>query len=244
MYKSKSIIGIIPARSGSKGLPHKNIRLFAGRPLLAWTILAAQKSSIVDEVFVSTDDARYAETAAQYGANVPFLRPPELSGDKCAAAEYLVHAISEYRDRLRRAFDYFVLLQPTNPLRTPEHIADGIRMAIDENLPSVVSFSLFKGDLRLIYKLPEDNALSALQSPISHSRAASPNDVLRQDAERVYKVNGLLYVAECDAYIKSRSFYMPGGKAMITDGAYDVDIDDEAGFLYAEYLAKRSGSFG
>jgi CMP-N-acetylneuraminic acid synthetase len=249
MYKGKTIIGIIPARSGSKGLPHKNIRPFAGKPLMAWTILAALESGLLDEVFVSTDSAGYASVAKQYGASVPFLRPAVLSGDDCPAGEYIVHAISEYRNKFGQTFDYFILLQPTSPLRTAAHIADGVRMAVDGGLTSVVSFSPFKTDPRLICSLPDDLRLVEPDPPLlfGHRLATAcfPNNTLRQGAmQSLYIVNGMIYMCLCSEYERSKSFYGPGGKAMIINDSYPVDIDDETGFLFAELLAKRSGRFG
>jgi len=234
MYNGKTIIGIIPARSGSKRLPHKNIRPFAGKPLIAWTIQAALESGVLDEVFVSTDSVHYASIARQYGANVPFLRPDGLAGDACPAGDCAVHAISEYRSRLNRTFDYFALLQPTCPLRTAAHIADGVRMVVDGGYASVVSFSPLKTDPRLICRLPPDFSLTDF---------SSPNNTLRQDAEQLYVVNGMLYICLCDLYEETKSFYGPGGKAMIIGGEEDfidvsIDIDDETDFLYAEFMAK------
>ena len=236
MYNAKSIIGIIPARSGSKGLPDKNILPFAGKPLLAWTILAALDSGVLDEVFVSTDSGQYAEIARQYGASVPFLRPPELAGDACPASGYILHALREYRERLNRTFDYFALLQPTTPMRTAEHIREGIMTTVDGELTAIVSFSPFDTDPKLISALPDDLNLSALSTP-----GVSPNDTLRQEGGRFYKLNGMLYVCLCDEYEKTNSFYGSNSKAMIIDDAYAIDIDNETEFLTAEYLVKRSG---
>ncbi|MCL2060661.1 MAG: acylneuraminate cytidylyltransferase family protein [Oscillospiraceae bacterium] len=276
MYKNKSIIGIIPARSGSKGLPHKNIRPFMGKPLMAWTIIAARKSGVLDEIFVSTDSSQYAVIAAQYGAEPPFLRPPELSGDDSPASGYIIHALRSYRERLGKTFDYFALLQPTTPLRTAGHIRDGVAAAVDGGLASVVSFSPFDTDLRLVCALPEDMGLALFESPndtlrqfrmeqhAPHGQYAPEQQAQERQAphgqyapERLYRVNGMLYVSRCDAYEATKSFYGPNGKAMIINGAsctsdemgvgmdvnIDLDIDNENDFLYAEFLAKRSGRF-
>ena len=234
MYKTKTIIAIIPARSASKHLPHKNIRAFMGKPLIAWTLLAARRSGVIDEIFVSTDSEQYATIAKSYGANIPFLRPDALSGDTCPASAYIVHTLNEYRERLHITFDYFILLQPTSPLRTPEHIVNGIKLAVDENLTSVVAFSPFNEDLRLVRALPNDMSLAG---------AGTPNDTLRQESKQLYRVNGMIYISQCGAYIASKSFYGPRAKAMIIDDEYSIDIDDESDFQYAEFLAKKSGRF-
>ena len=236
MYKNKTFIGIIPARSGSKGLPHKNIRSFAGKPLMAWTILAARQSGILDEIFVSTDSEQYAEIAKQNGASAPFLRPPELAMDTSPASGYILHALRMYREQQNKTFDYFALLQPTTPFRTAAHIKEGAKLAVDEGLASVVSFSPFDTDLRLVHELPADMRLAT---------SATPNDTLRQDTAQLYKVNGMLYISRCTTYENTKSFYGPQSKAMIIDkkSAIDIDIDNEDDFEFAEFIAKRSGFF-
>jgi len=230
MYKDKTFIGIIPARSGSKGIPHKNIHPFAGKPLMAWSILAALESGVLDEVFVSTDSEQYAGIARQYGASVPFLRPVELSGDAVPASGVIVHAIKSYREQLRRSFDYFILLQPTTPFRKPAHIQKAIEMAVDENLTSIVSFSRFDYDLRMIGTLPDDMRLS------SFNPSNSPNDTQRQSAETIYWINGMIYLSLCGAYEQTKNFYGPNGKAMVVNGRYPIDIDDETDFIVSEFL--------
>jgi CMP-N-acetylneuraminic acid synthetase len=275
MYKGKSLIGIIPARSGSKGIVHKNIRLFAGKPLVAWAVISAIGAGLLDDIFVSTDSAEYAAIAEKYGASVPFLRPADLSDDFSPASGYIIHALKEYREKLHRSFDYFALLQPTTPLRTSAHIINGIKYAIDENLTSVVSFSPLNMDLRLIGTLSQDMALDAFApicvkeiapicvkeiAPICVKKTAAmmgenecepertlshgnPNKTLRQGAKPAYRVNGMLYIGQCDAYEKTGSFYGPGGKAYVIDGEYAIDIDSEDDFAVAEFMAKRSGRF-
>jgi len=260
MYKNKSFLAIIPARSGSKELPHKNIRPFAGKPLMAWTIHAALEAGVFDEVFVSTDSVRYASIAKEYFASVPFLRPAELSGDACPASGYILHAIDEYRNRFNRTFDYFVLLQPTTPLRTSGQIYEGVKMAVDDGLASVVSFSPLETDPRLIGPLPEDLSLAAFSSNAAPANTSdglvrdaftpldlspnTPNDTLRQDAERLYRLNGMLYICMCDLYEKTGSFYNPGGKAYIIGSEFSIDIDSETDFFVAEFLLNRRMSNG
>jgi CMP-N-acetylneuraminic acid synthetase len=142
-------------------------------------------------------------------------------------------------------FDYFALLQPTSPLRTVEHIRESVRLAVDENLASVVSFSTFETDMRLVGALPCDLSLSGFESP---------NDALRQDgathrgeatrpyAGRLYRVNGVIYINECEAYERTKSFYGARSKAYVIDKKYAIDIDDEYDFMFAELLMKTTFS--
>jgi len=116
-------IAIITARSGSKGLKDKNIRLLDGKPLLAYSIEAAQKSSIFDEIFVSTDSVIYADIAKKWGASVPFLRKAELSGDATSSWDVVKDAMECYTN-IDKEFDMMTLLQPTSPLRTAHDITN------------------------------------------------------------------------------------------------------------------------
>ena len=114
-------IAIITARSGSKGLPHKNIRMLNGRPLMAWSIKAALDSGMFDTVMVSTDSEEYAKIARDYGAEVPFLRSEENSGDRSNSWDVVAEVLEKYKE-LGREFDYLMLLQPTSPLRSGDDI--------------------------------------------------------------------------------------------------------------------------
>ena len=116
-----SIVALIPARSGSKRLPEKNIRLLAGHPLMAYTISAALQSGIFSSVIVSTDSEQYADIAVHYGAEVPFLRPPEMAGELSPDIEWLEYTLNRLRDE-SRVYDCFSILRPTSPFRQPETI--------------------------------------------------------------------------------------------------------------------------
>lgn len=121
MTPDLSCVALIPARSGSKRVPDKNIRLLAGHPLIAYSISSARQSGVFGTVIVSTDSERYAEIARQYGAEVPFLRPAELSGDTSPDIEWVEYTLKRLADEGRR-FDCFSILRPTSPFRLPETI--------------------------------------------------------------------------------------------------------------------------
>lgn len=114
-----SVIAIIPARSGSKGIKDKNLALLGGHPLLAYSIVAARQSSRIDRVVLSTDSQQYAEIGRRYGAEAPFLRPAEYSTDKSTDREFMVHAMEWVRDNESHLPEYWVHLRPTTPLRDP-----------------------------------------------------------------------------------------------------------------------------
>ena len=124
-----NVIALIPARSGSKGVPDKNIRLLGGRPLLAWSIAAALRSPAVDRVIVSTDSESYGQLATEYGAEVPFLRPDVLAGDQSRDLEFIMHAIDWLADRGEEP-DLVMHLRPTTPFRSPPELDAAVEMML------------------------------------------------------------------------------------------------------------------
>jgi CMP-N,N'-diacetyllegionaminic acid synthase len=132
MYNDKRILAIIPARGGSKGLPGKNIKLWNRKPLLAWTILQAQKSELIDEILVSTEDSEIAEIAMNYGSPPPFLRPAELAQDSSPISDAIIDALEKF-EKLSKTFDFVALLEPTSPLRAEEDLTGAIMKLIDNN---------------------------------------------------------------------------------------------------------------
>ncbi|MBI2055004.1 MAG: acylneuraminate cytidylyltransferase family protein [Candidatus Sungbacteria bacterium] len=124
------ILAVIPARGGSKGIPRKNIKLLCGKPLIAWTIEEAKKSKHLTRVIVSTDDEEIAEVAKRYGAEVPFMRPPEISGDLATDVEFLTHALDFLKEKENYEPEIILRLPPTSPLRTAAHIDEGIEVLL------------------------------------------------------------------------------------------------------------------
>ena len=135
MIHGKKVLALIPARGGSKGLPRKNVLLLGGRPLLAWSILAARGSAHVDRIVVSSEDREIIETAREWGAEVPFVRPAELARDETSGMDVVLHAL----DQAGQGFDYVVLVQPTSPLRTPQDIDACLERCLETGAPACVS---------------------------------------------------------------------------------------------------------
>ena len=177
------ILAVVPARGGSKSIPRKNVKPFAGKPLLAWTVEAALKVAKISRVIVSTDDLEIAETAQHFDADVPFIRPPELAQDDTEGVCTLLHAIKELPD-----FDAVLLLQPTSPLRTAEDVAGIIDLAIEQNATSVVSVCQANKHPFWMYKVAKNGTLD----PFCGSEQAINR---RQDLPVVYSLNGAVYFA-------------------------------------------------
>ena len=140
MFNNNRILAIIPARGGSKGIPHKNIIDLCGKPLVAYTIDAALNSKYIDYVMVSTDDEKIADVAKAYGAKVPFMRPAVLASDTAKTLDTILYSIKKLSDMGEEFLD-FVLLQPTEPLRISNDIDAAIEKYYENNRQSLVSVS-------------------------------------------------------------------------------------------------------
>ncbi len=230
MYKGKNFLAIIPARSGSKGVIDKNIKLLDGKPLMQYSIDAAIKTNVFDEIFVSTDSERYAKIAKKCGASVPFLRPAVIASDESNANEYIIHAISEY-EKMGKTFDYFVLLQPTSPLRTSYDIIGCINLLLNENLDSVVSVCEAEHSPFVYNVLPENNSL--------YKFVLEENNKNRQEVGNYYRVNGAVYTMRCNKFIEIKNFYNENSKAYIMKQEQSVDIDTELDFRFTEFLMRK-----
>ena len=131
------ILGLITARGGSKGIPGKNIKPLAGKPLIAWTIEAANNSRLLSQVIVSTDDNEIARSAQAWGAEVPFKRPEELAQDQSSHLDVVLHALQWYQLQHRALPEYVMLLQPTSPLRTANDIDAAISLAAQKQADAI-----------------------------------------------------------------------------------------------------------
>ncbi|MCC6818889.1 MAG: acylneuraminate cytidylyltransferase family protein [Bacteroidia bacterium] len=187
-----NILTIIPARGGSKGIPGKNIIDVCGKPLIAYSIIPALnvlEKGLVQKVIVSTDSEEIAAVAKSYGADVPFLRPDNISGDKAKSVEFILHAIN-YFEELGEFFDAVLLLQPTSPLRTEDDLTQAINLYRESKNDSLISAfeEEYINDL-VIYKMGPDGKTSIPVSPL-HNKG-----VRRQDHGSTYVRNGCIYIS-------------------------------------------------
>lgn len=222
-------IAIIPARSGSKGLPDKNIKEFCGIPLMAWTIKAALESDAFDEVMVSTDSEKYKEIAEQYGASVPFLRSKENSADKSSSWDAMREVINEYIHAGKK-YDVFCMLQPTSPLRGAEEIKKAFDLFYEKKADSVVSLCKMDHSISICNRLPENNSLNGFFDSTISGR--------RQDMEVYYRINGAIYIQRIEELMKKSNLYGENSFAYVMDKVSSIDIDDEYDFIQAEAIAK------
>lgn len=223
------ILAIIPARSGSKGLKDKNIKKIDGKPLINYTIEAALKSEIFSDIIVSTDSLKYAEIAKKAGAKVPFIRPEKLATDESTTNDVILNAISEMEER-NDGYDYFMLLQPTSPLRTVKNIKESYSLLKEKNANAIVS--VCEMDHNPLWSNTLDESLS-LDNFIDKKK-----NKRRQELPTYYRLNGAIYLARVNYYKKYKDFYINKSYAYIMNKRESVDVDDIIDFRLAEVLMK------
>lgn len=223
-------IAIISARSGSKGIPDKNIKEFNGRPLMAYSIEAAIESRLFSSVMVSTDSERYAAIAEAYGAEVPFLRSRAASSDSASSWDAVEEVLQGY-ERMGRQFETFCLLQPTSPLRTAEDIIHAYAVYDEKQAIAVLSMTELEHPLAWCGKI--DGTLS-LDGFTTRSQ-----DDQRQKSEKYYRPNGAIYIVSVPEFRKDNFLYREGSYAYIMPKERSVDIDTEFDFRFAEFLMGR-----
>lgn len=231
MISKKRVLALIPARSGSKGLSNKNIRIFCKKPLIAWTITAAKASKYIDKVIVSTDSPKIAKIARGYGAETPFLRPKQIATDKATAIQVVKHA-KEWLDLQTLGFDIIVYLQPTSPLRTAIDIDGALKYYIKKNALSVISVSKSDKLKHLINILPKNRNMNNFID----LKYSAKN---RQEFKEFYQINGAIYIADIAFITKNRSWYGNNTYAFIMAKNHSIDIDDILDFEIAQTIKSK-----
>jgi CMP-N-acetylneuraminic acid synthetase len=232
-----NIVGMIPARAGSKRLPRKNIKLLGGKPLITWTIEAALKVGF-SHVVVSTDDYEIAKIAKCNGAEVPFMRSPELSTDEANIVSAVNEVISFFENKGERV-DAVMLLQPTSPFRTSKLMDDAISLYKLGNKESVVSVSPAISHPYWCKKI-EGGYLRPFVSDGERYM-----EVRSQDLPPVYELNGAIYLSAVDNLRKQRSFYSKHTHALIIDSKEEcLDIDVPFDWLIAEAIVNKKSRGG
>jgi CMP-N,N'-diacetyllegionaminic acid synthase len=225
------VLGVIPARGGSKGIPQKNLRLIAGRPLLAYTADAVRDCRRLSRTIVSTDDPAIAEAARTFGLEVPFMRPPDLASDTALMAPVLQHAVVEMASR-GFVVDAVVLLQPTSPLRRARHIDAAVDLLESSGADSVVS----------VVEVPHQfNPVSVMR--LDGDRLApfldGPPILRRQDKPRLFARNGPAVLAVRAAVLHTGSLYGDDCRPLVMTPEESMDIDSLLDIDVVECLLAR-----
>lgn len=225
------VLYLIPARGGSKGLPGKNIIALNGKPLIAYSIEAALNSAFKGDVMVSTDDPTIAEVAKKYGANIPFIRPQELAGDKASGMDVVFHAL-DHAKKQGKEYELVMVLQPTSPLRTVEDIKNAFDLLQKSNAKAVVGVSRSEHHPLWSNTLPEDKFMGDFIR-------SEMKDKQRQELPEYYQINGAIYVGYTDYIREQKVFLGPQTIAYIMPIERAVDIDTEKDLVLAEYYLNK-----
>ncbi|KOY50666.1 cytidylyltransferase domain-containing protein [Polaribacter dokdonensis] len=223
------MIAIIPARSGSKGLPGKNIKLLEGKPMIAYTIEAALKAKKVEKVIVSTNSDEIAQISLKHGAEVPFLRPEHLASDTALAIDNYIYTIDKLNDENNCSIENLIVLQPTSPLRTSVDIDLAIELFDKKEADSVVSYCKEAHPIKWHKHINGDGLII----PIFDEKLSN-----RQEELPTFYPNGAIFIFKY-SFLKSRKYYSDKSYAYIMDRKNSIDIDFMEDFEYAEYLLKK-----
>ena len=237
---TKKVLAVIPARGGSKGIPRKNIKLLAGKPLIAWMIDAAKNSKQVTRVIVSTDDEEIAAIAREYGAEVPFLRPKDIAADLSTDVEFLTHALDFLKEKEGYEPDIVLRLPPTSPLARAEHIDEGIETLLSNDELDAVRpiVEASKHPYKFWNVNKEEKTLEPFLSK-EFTGFDEPHNLPRQLFPKVYMHTGAMDVMRPRTVLELKS---TSGKRLgyfFMSPEDSVNIDSPMDFEIAEILLKR-----
>ena len=219
-------LGIIPARGGSKGIPRKNLKHLETKPLIAWTIEQALKAVLLDDIIVTTEDEEIAKVATQWGARIPFMRPPELAQDTTPGIDVIMHALDYAKD-----FQRIVVLQPTSPFRTSADIDGIIQYCNDRQAPSAVSVTPASKHPFWSYSLEDETLV-----PLINSDATKKT---RQELPQAFNLNGALYLAEVEWLKQTKTLLHDTTLGYLMPPERSIDLDTELDWQWAEFLLEN-----
>lgn len=228
MLGTSLVIGLIPARGGSKGVPGKNLRKIAGKPLIDFSILAAQQSIHIDSVYVSSDDPAILRHAQAMGAT-GVVRPDEFATDSASATGVVEHFVGTLSSTLLKGDPYIVYLQPTSPFRTARHIDDALEQMWVARAQSLISVSESEKSPFKMFTLDAKGRLQSLfDEKLSNAR--------RQDLPAVFAPNGAIYVFRVSGFKARGGFPSNGSVPFVMSSNYSLDIDTENDICRAEMI--------
>jgi CMP-N,N'-diacetyllegionaminic acid synthase len=226
------MLAIIPARGSSKGLVGKNIKLLLGKPLIAYTIEAAQQSKSIDKIVLSTDSPQIAEVARKYDIEIPFMRPEELAADASLAIETYLYTVERLNSEFKYNINEFIVLQPTSPLRTFKDIDCAINVYFEKEADSVISVC------EAPYPPYWAKKISAAGGLLNYFDSEVSN-INRQDIVKAFIPNGAIYIFKLSLLKKHHSYYSTRTFPYVMPRERSIDIDDLFDFEITEYLLRK-----
>ena len=227
------MIAIIPARGGSKGVPKKNIRPLAGKPLIIWTIEAAKKSTHIDRIILSTDDEEIVSVCQGTGIEIPFMRPKDLAQDDSSAIDNYIYTMDCIIKEHRYDSDEFIVLLPTTPLRNSGDIDAAVDIFVEKHADSVISCTQMSHPIDWVCNIDNEGRV------LRNKMLEVGKTMNRQDLESVYIPNGGVFVLSYSLLRVNYSYYSDRTYAYIMPAERSVDIDTEFDFQFAEFLMNR-----
>lgn len=231
MYKNFKILCIIPARSGSKGIPKKNMKPLCGKPLIAYSIEQALQIPFIDRIIVSTDDEKTAEISTNLGAEAPFIRPPHLATDDAGTIDVLIHTIEWCNKNENLSFDIIILLHANTPLRNIEDIRKCIDILVDQKADNVFSVTPARNN-------PYFNMVE-IKEKERVTLTKEGNFSSRQSAPPVYDMNSSIYAWWTNILVKKQALFLPKTRIYIMPRERSIDIDEPIDFRFAEVLMEE-----
>jgi CMP-N,N'-diacetyllegionaminic acid synthase len=233
MYNDHKILCIIPARSGSKGIPGKNTKPLCGKPLIAYSIEQALKTKFIDRTIVSTDDEMVAKISRDFGAETPFIRPADLATDVASTLDVLLHAIAWCKNNENLSYDIILLLHANTPLRNIEDIRKCVEILVDQNADNV--FSVSPASNNPYFNMVEVDEVDRV------TLVKEGNFSNRQSAPPVYDMNSSIYTWWADILVEKKSLYLKKTRIHIMPRERSIDIDEPIDFRFAELLMEQRG---
>jgi len=228
MMKNKpSILAVIPARGGSKRLPRKNVLPLCGKPLISWSIEAAKNSKYIDDIIVTSDDKEILKIAKQHNI-ISQKRPTKLASDTATSFDTVKHVLEN-----NKKYDYFILLQPTSPLRTTKHIDEAIELLLQKKANNVISMCEVEHPVQWNTKLDKNHCLDKFIKNINTKQS--------QEQDVHYRLNGAIYIIKTKVFLKEKSFFSKKKSfAYLMSQESSIDIDHQLDFDIAKIVLKRT----
>ena len=232
MINKKKVIGIVPARIGSKGLKFKNLKKLKSKPLIYWPIRTLKKSKYIDKIILNTDSKILRNLGIKMGAESPFLRPKYLASDNSKIADVIIHSL-KYFEKKKIFYDYILLLEPTSPLTTSQDVNQAIEILEKNNDKADALVSVAENvsaHPKFCVKLDKYQMLKNYKKKFY--------DINRQKLDKIYFYSGNFYLSKVRTFIKRKTFYHEKTKAIISSKAKSFEIDDKLDFFLIEKIMK------
>lgn len=214
------VLFVITARGGSKGVPRKNIKMLGELPLIAYKIIAARKCHVKNRIIVSTDDEEIAEVSRKYDAEVPFMRPDELATDSASSVDVVLHAMEWVSVNSKEKYDYVCLLEPSSPFASYKDLDNALELIEEKDADTLLGMKEVDVTTDFIHSLDKDGKLSKFYYAVKDLKS-----IRRQDQKKEYTMNGCMYIAKWDYFMKNKLFHSKNSIPYIMSGESSIEID-------------------